>query len=647
MTNLFKDHEKICHENRKTLLDIVSSVKFLLSGGKADTPDQDLTIDKLFLTDKDLGKNCAELLVKQARYQFKFFLEKMMEKANVNGTLNFLWNEIGADLIENNGIACISLNEGESVINCESFVNLTDELLKVTGFDELQLIKRNDCREVSDASDIFDSPSRALDKVFGDSSISESLCTLDLAKHDNARNCPVNSSSENSECDDTERNEGGVVDEHSHSSEYDIFRDVSPISEKETTTTQDWKNLDSYLSTHLAKTASSESENTEGNEGMAVGEDSDSSEFVFFREDSPVSENENISTLRSETDISFQGSVNDDTARNSNSDNSGSEDTERNDGRRIDVDSDSSESVIFREGSPVCENENISTLRSETDISFQGSVNDDTARNSNSGNSGSDSTEWNDGERVGVDSSVSENENISTRTSEPDISSPGSVNGDNVRDSHMNAYTRMRKTVLQKHRELLNHYTENSLKLEGKVAIVYKNTKGVIKTVYCDKLHEARQKAYSLIDVQKNPYPVVFIDETIQRKKTPSILAELHARESNFPDMEFSLDTGADEGSIGFDKDKLKNFTFTADAINKSESYEPSVLCKFTTECTEPQDVHVFDVDEDPDWNALGLPLFEKCVVFLDMKNDTCLLRKHEEVIIEETEEGKFLKIEL
>ena len=61
MTNLFKEREKICHENRKMLLDNVSSVKFLLSGGKADTPDQDLTIDKLFLTDKDLGKNCAEV----------------------------------------------------------------------------------------------------------------------------------------------------------------------------------------------------------------------------------------------------------------------------------------------------------------------------------------------------------------------------------------------------------------------------------------------------------------------------------------------------------------------------------------------------------------------------------------------------------
>ena len=245
MTNLFKEREKICHENRKMLLDNVSSVKFLLSGGKADTPDQDLTIDKLFLTDKDLGKNCAQLLVKTARDQFKLLPQKMMDIANVN-TLNFLWNESRADrdLIVNNGIACISLNEGESVINCESLVNLTDELLKVTGFDELQLIKRNDCREVNDASDIFDSPPPALDTGFGDLSISEPLCTLDLVKHDNACNFPVNSSSENSE-----------------------------------------------------------SENTEVNEGMAVDEDSDSSESVIFREGSPVSENENISTLRSETDI--------------------------------------------------------------------------------------------------------------------------------------------------------------------------------------------------------------------------------------------------------------------------------------------------------------------------------------------------------
>ena len=315
MTNLFKEREKICHENRKMLLHNVSSVKFLLSGGKADTPDQDLTINKLFLRDKDLGKNCAELLVKQARYQVKFFLEKMMEKANVNSTLDFLWNEIGADVIENNGIACISLNKGESVINCESFVNLTDELLKVTGFDELQLINRNVCREVDDASDII----LSVPTLNEDLSISKPLCT------------------ENSERDDTERNEGGVVDEQSHSSEYDIFRDAAPISEKETTTT--------------------------------------------------------------------------------------------------------------------------------------------------------------------------------------------------------------------------------------------------------------------------------------------------------------------DEGSIGFDESLLKNFTFTVDAINETESYEPAVLCKFTTECTEPQDVHVFDVDKDPDWNAIGLPLLEKCVVFFDMKNNKCLLRKHEDVIIEETEEGRKISI--
>ena len=512
MTNLFKDHEKICYlfkdyekiccENRKIFLDIVSSVKLLLSGGKADTHDQDLTINELFLTDKEIGKKCAQLLAKQVRCQFKFFQE-MMDIANVNGILNFLWNESRADLdlIVNNGIACISLNKEESVINCESFVHLTGELLKVTGVDELQLIKRNVCREVDDVSDIILSVP-ALDEEL---SISKPLCT------------------ENSERDDTERNEGGVVDEQSHSSEYDISRDASPVSEKETTTTQDWKNLGSYISTHLAKTANSESENTEGNE------DSDSSKFV---------------TRRSKTDISSQGFVNDGTARYSNSDNSESDDTEGNDGGRIDVDSDSSESVIFS-----------------------------------------------------VDSPASENENLSTRTSEPDISSPGPVNGGNVRDSPVDAYTFMRETVLQKHQELFNHYTDERLKAKGKVAIVYKNTAGDIETVYCDDVRKARQKAYSLNDVQKNPYAVVFIDKKIKHEETPSILAELHARERNFPNMKFKLDTGADEGSISFDESLLKNFTFTVDAINETDSYEPAVLCKFTTECTEPQDVHVFDVD--------------------------------------------------
>ena len=572
MTNSFKERESICHENRKMLLDNINSVKFLLSGGKADTPDQDLTINKLFLRDKELGKRGAQLLVKTARDQFKLFLQKIMDIANVN-TLNFLRNESRADLdlIVNNGIACISLNKGESVINCESFVNLTDELLKVTGFDELQLIKRNDCREVDDASDIILSVPTLNEEL----SISKPLCT------------------ENSERDDTERNEGGVADEHLHSSEYDIFHDASPVSEKETTTTQDWKNLNSYISTHLAKTAKFESENTEVNEGMAVDEDSDSSEFV---------------TRRSKTGISSQGFVNDGTARNSNSDysesddtegnsesddtegNSESDDTERNDGGRIDVDSDSSESVIFREGSP-----------------------------------------------------VSENENMSRHTSEPDISSPGPVNGDNVSDLPVDAYTSMRETVLQKHQELFNHYTDKRLKAKGKVAIVYKNTADDIETVYCDDVRKARQKAYSLNDVQKNPYAVVFIDKRMKHEETPSILADLHARERNFPNMKFKLDTGADEGSISFDESLLKNFTFTVDLIN--DSYEPSVLSKFTTECTEPQDVHVFDVDKDPDWNAIGLPLLEKCVVFFDMKNDKCLLRKHEDVIIEETEEGRKISI--
>ena len=519
----------------------------------------------------------------------------------------------------------------------------------------------------------------------------------------------VNSNSDDSAHDESEGNVSRVVDDESDSSEPVIFPELSPLCENKTTQDcKDLDSLLSthrpetdvssqcFVNDENARdyAVNSNSDNFEsaGSVDGVVDDESDSSESVIFPELTSVSEDKTTqdskdldplsSTHRSETDISSQGLVDDDNASdysvNSSSENSESDESEGHVGHVVDDESDSSESDIFPELTPVSKNkttldcELLSTDRFKTDISSQGFANDDNARdysvnsnsdndysvNSSSENSESDESEGNIGRVVDDESDSSESvvfrepSPISENKATQDLEAYKGINKSSLSQSqsvsaslYEKGYTLMRETVLQKYNKLRQYYLKNRSSLKGNVVIVYTSTTGIIKTVSCATILEARQKAYSLHGVSKDPFPVVFIrankikqnSSTVRQEKTPSILGTLHSEQREFPHFKFYIDTGADEGSVGFNPDIIKDFVFTVANINGS--LEPAVLCKFNSECTESEDVHVFDVDKESNWNAIGFSHLEKCVMFLDMKNNICLLRKHRDVTRWETEE--------
>ena len=717
MSKLFTENESRCYENLKNIQENINTVMFIRN--EKNLPGQDLTINHLFLTDKDLGKRCAKLFVKQISYQHKLFIQTMKD-------LNLLWHESDASdrdlqVIENDGIACISVKGRECVINCESLVKLTDELLKVTGFDKLPLLGGKVGREVDDESDIFRENSTVnenkttqhcedLDSLSSTHSSETDVSSqgfvvingLDCVNDGNSIDHCVNSNSDNSKSSESERKKDRLVDDESDISDNCNFSKLTPVIENEAT--QDCEDLDS-LSTHSSETdvssqgfvndehasdyfvnsnsGNSESDASDGKEGRVVDGESVSSESIIFSEltsvsdDKPTQDSKDLDSLSfkhtSETDISSQGFVDDDNASdysvNSSSENSESDESEGHVGNVVDDKSDSSESVIFPELPPFSKNktkldcELLSTDRFKTDISSQDFANDDNASdysvNSNSDNSESDESEGNVGRVVDEESDSGESvvfrepsppisENMTTQDCEAykgnnksSLSQSQSVSA----SLYEKGYTFMSETVLQKYDKLRQYYLKNRSSLKGNVVIVYTSTAGVIKTVSCATNLEARQKAYSLHDVLKDPFPVVFIwankieqnSSTVCQEKTPSILGTLHSEQREFPHFRFYIDTGADEGSVGFNPDIIKDFVFTVANINGS--LEPAVLCKFTSECTESEDVHVFDVDKESGWNAIGFSHLEKCVLFLDMKNNICLLRKHKDVTRWETEE--------
>ena len=124
------------------------------------------------------------------------------------------------------------------------------------------------------------------------------------------------------------------------------------------------------------------------------------------------------------------------------------------------------------------------------------------------------------------------------------------------------------------------------------------------------------------------------------REDTPCIHGTLHtapgAEHCKFP-MLFYMDTGADSGSVGYNYNILKNSVLTACEIN--DSLEPAILCKVTSNTITGENVQEFDIDENPNWNAIGLSTLKNYITYLDFKNDKLLMRKHEDVTVQETEE--------
>ncbi len=219
------------------------------------------------------------------------------------------------------------------------------------------------------------------------------------------------------------------------------------------------------------------------------------------------------------------------------------------------------------------------------------------------------------------------------------------------------------KTIVLRKHELLNKDYKDIIRrrstLTKKVAVVYKDTKNVTKFIQCDSVSEAKNRAFNLKDILRDPFSVVLIKVTGKKspsticqkrtklnfskagqQETPCIRGTLHtapnAEQCEFP-MLFYIDTGADSGSVGYNYNILKNSVLTVCQIN--DSLEPAILCKVTSDTITGEVVQEFDIDKDSKWNAIGLSILKNYITYLDLKNGKLLVRKHEDVTVQETEE--------
>lgn len=223
-----------------------------------------------------------------------------------------------------------------------------------------------------------------------------------------------------------------------------------------------------------------------------------------------------------------------------------------------------------------------------------------------------------------------------------------------------------RTLVLRKYNDLKKYYEDNFKSFKDEelsVVILYTDTKDVVKVVYCASIAEARIRANSLQDISNDPFSVVLISVTdyefpkiVSRKRmvqklrpdspskvgeeeSPSLLGTLQTpagrKPFQFP-LLFYIDTGADTGSVGYNYHIIKHFILTVENINGS--YEPAILCNFVSDNITEEDIQVFDVDGNPDWNAIGLSVLKNYRIYLDIKNGKVKIGKHEDVIEEENE---------
>ena len=229
------------------------------------------------------------------------------------------------------------------------------------------------------------------------------------------------------------------------------------------------------------------------------------------------------------------------------------------------------------------------------------------------------------------------------------------------------SWKRFKATVLEKYNDLKRYYKENFKSFKDKelpVVILYSDTNNVSKVVYCTFVVEVRVQANSLQDISNDPFSVVLISVTdyefpkiISRKRmvqkfssdssckvgeeeTPSLVGTLETppgREPfDFP-LLFYIDTGADTGSVGYNYHIIKHFILTVENINGSD--EPAILCNFIFDNITGEDIQVFDVDEHPNWNAIGLSVLKNYRIYLGIRNGKVKIGKHEDVIEKESEE--------
>ena len=186
----------------------------------------------------------------------------------------------------------------------------------------------------------------------------------------------------------------------------------------------------------------------------------------------------------------------------------------------------------------------------------------------------------------------------------------------------------------------MKRYRQEPLNSRRLVDVAYIDSTGLFKKIANNSVNEAKLRAFNLKDVLRDPFPVVFIAlddkcsictrsrkdlkvsfSEVVPKDSPIVRGSLHCtlndKHCEFP-MRFNLDTGADSGSVGYKYDIVKNFILTVDNINGHN--EPAVLCKVSIDSIISEDVQVFDIDEDSNWNAIGLATLKKFKVILILK---------------------------
>ena len=224
------------------------------------------------------------------------------------------------------------------------------------------------------------------------------------------------------------------------------------------------------------------------------------------------------------------------------------------------------------------------------------------------------------------------------------------------------SFEKFKKKILQEHEKLEKYYNKIQSTLKCKAVVVYVDSiQGDFSLIRCNSRSEANDLAFGLKEaILKDPFAVVLIKTTaknsgnkiskkqlkvksvckVGQENSPTVFGALHTardqEQCDFP-MKLNLDTGADSGSIGYKYDTVKNFILTAATINGC--LEPAVLCKVSIGNIMGEKVQVFDIDEDPNWNAIGLGTLKNYVICVDFKTPKVIMANYEDVVTNETDE--------
>lgn len=227
-------------------------------------------------------------------------------------------------------------------------------------------------------------------------------------------------------------------------------------------------------------------------------------------------------------------------------------------------------------------------------------------------------------------------------------------------------WERFNEIVLHLYHTLAEHYSNEDVEHidESPVVLLYCNCYGKIKELGFNSLNEAQKQANRLNDIAQDPFPVVLITTTNRCKSSrpvvpvkkrmvqklgskvgtedsPSLAGMLKVPEGRKPfqtELLFYLDTGADSGSVGYNLHIIKHFVLTVENINGE--LKPAIICKVNVTSNVDEDIQVFDIDEHPNWNAIGLSVLKNYRVYMDVKNNKVELGKHENVTEKETEDS-------